>query len=187
VFGVFLVVVVFVVALAVANIRRSATGRRMLAVRSNERAASAIGINVGTSKLLVFALSSCIAGIAGCLIAYRFGNVSDASYGTIASLTALAVAYLGGITSVSGAVTSGLVAASGVAFFAMGRVVGSLGRWEALISGVLLIVTAIQNPEGIAGAIRTRAAHARAAKERAHASTTSAEAIPTVAPSEVVA
>ncbi len=185
VFGVFLVVVVFVVALGVANIRRSATGRRTLAVRSNERAASAIGINVGTSKLLVFALSSCIAGIAGCLIAYRFGNVSDASYGTIASLTALAVAYLGGITSVSGAVTSGLVAASGVAFFAMGRVVGSLGRWEALISGVLLIVTAIRNPEGIAGAIRTKAAHSRAAKERARASTALAEATPTVSPSGV--
>jgi branched-chain amino acid transport system permease protein len=167
VFGVFLVAVVFVMALAVANIRRSATGRRMLAVRSNERAASAIGINVGRSKLLVFALSSCIAGVAGCLIAYRFGNVSDASYGTVASLTALAVAYLGGITSVSGAVTAGVVAASGLAFYAMGRVVGSLGRWEALISGVLLIVTAIQNPEGIAGAVRNRFAEARAARERA--------------------
>jgi branched-chain amino acid transport system permease protein len=112
----------------------------------------------------VFALSSCIAGVAGCLIAYRFGNVSDASYGTIASLTALAVAYLGGITSVSGAVTAGVVAASGIAFYAMGRVVGSLGRWEALISGVLLIVTAIQNPEGIAGAVRIRTARAHAAR-----------------------
>jgi branched-chain amino acid transport system permease protein len=96
------------------------------------------------------------------------------------------VAYLGGITSVSGAVTSGLVAASGVAFFAMGRVVGSLGRWEALISGVLLIVTAIRNPEGIAGAIRTRAAHSRAARERGRAATATVEAIPAVSPSEAV-
>jgi branched-chain amino acid transport system permease protein len=158
VFGIFLVVVVAVAALAVANIRRSATGRRMLAVRSNERAASAIGIDVGRSKLSVFALSSFIAGAAGCLIAYRFGSVSDASYGTIASLTALAVAYLGGITSVSGAVTAGLVASSGVAFYALGRVMSSVGRWEALVSGVLLIITAITNPEGIAGAVRGRAA-----------------------------
>lgn len=161
VFGIFLVVVVTIAALGVANIRRSATGRRMLAVRSNERAASAIGIDVGRSKLSVFALSSFIAGAAGCLIAYRFGSVSDASYGTIASLTALAVAYLGGITSVSGAVTAGLVASSGVAFYALGRVMSSVGRWEALVSGVLLIVAAVTNPEGIAGAARNAAARRR--------------------------
>lgn len=126
----------------------------MLAVRSNERAASAIGIDVGRSKLLVFAISSFLAGAAGCLIAYRFGSVSEASYGTIASLTALAIAYLGGITSVSGAVAAGIVASSGVAFFAMGKVFGGLGPWESFVSGVLLIAAAVGNPEGIAGAIR---------------------------------
>ncbi len=167
VFGIFLVAVVALSAVGVANLRRSATGRRMLAVRSNERAASAIGIDVGRSKLSVFALSSFIAGAAGCLIAYRFGSVSDASYGTIASLTALAVAYLGGITSVSGAVTAGLVASSGVAFYALGRLMNSVGRWEALVSGVLLVVAAITNPEGIAGAVRGTATARRSRKAAA--------------------
>jgi branched-chain amino acid transport system permease protein len=161
-FGIFSVAVLVLLALAVGNIRRSTTGRRMLAVRSNERAASALAVNVARTKLLVFAMSSCIAGIGGCLVAYRFGNVSDSSYGVVASLTALAVAYLGGMTSVSGAITAGVVAASGVAFFATGKMVGTLGKWEALISGVLLIVMTIHNPEGIAGAIRTRVEHARA-------------------------
>ncbi len=167
VFGIFLVVVAVMLALLVGNIRRSATGRRMLAIRSNERAASAIGINVAGDKMLVFMVSSFIAGVGGCLIAYRFGNVSDASFGTVASLAALAIAYLGGITSVSGAVTSGILAASGVAFFATSRIIGSLGRWEALIGGVLLIFTAIQNPEGVAGAIRLSVAQARVKKARA--------------------
>jgi branched-chain amino acid transport system permease protein len=166
VFGILLVVVATVLALLVANIRRSATGRRMLAIRSNERAASAIGIDVARGKMLVFALSSFIAGIGGCLIAYRFGNVSDVSFGTVASLTALAVAYLGGITSVSGAVTAGIVASSGLAFFATNKIIGSLGRWEALIGGVLLIVTAVQNPEGIAGAFRINAAKSRRKSEQ---------------------
>ncbi len=161
IFGIFLVVVALLLSVAVANIRRSATGRRMLAIRSNERAATAIGISVASGKLLAFTVSSFIAGIGGCLIAYRFGTVSDVSYGTVASLTALAVAYLGGITSVSGAVTAGVVAASGVAFYATSRVVGSLGTWEALIGGVLLIVTAVQNPEGIAGAFRSKAVAAK--------------------------
>ncbi len=162
VFGIFTVAVLVLLALAVGNIRRSTTGRRILAVRSNERAASALAVDVARAKLLVFAVSSFIAGIGGCLVAYRFGNVSDASYGVVASLAALAVAYLGGMTSVSGAVTAGVVAASGVAFFATGKIVGTFGKWEALISGVLLIVMTIRNPEGIAGAIRSRVEHARA-------------------------
>jgi branched-chain amino acid transport system permease protein len=79
----------------------------------------------------------------------------------IASLTALAVAYLGGITSVSGAVTAGVMATSGVAFFAMGEVMGAFGTWQAFIGGVLLIVTTIQYPQGIAGALRERVTSAR--------------------------
>ena len=165
IFGIFLVAVALVLAIMVANIRRSGTGRRMLAVRSNERAASAAGINVVRVKMLVFMSSAFIAGVAGTLTAYRFGAVSDVSYGTVASLTALAVAYLGGITSVSGAVTAGILATSGVAFFGSGQIIGSLGTWEALIGGVLLIITAILNPEGVAGAIRTQVADGRAKRE----------------------
>jgi ABC-type branched-subunit amino acid transport system permease subunit len=166
IFGTFLVVVATLLALAVANIRRSPSGRRMLAVRSNERAASAVAISVARVKLQVFAVSSFIAGIGGCLVAYRFGSVSEASYGAIASLTALAVAYLGGITCVSGAVTAGITAASGVAFYAMARLTGLLGQWETFIGGVLLILTAVLNPEGIAGGIRAQAHAARLARAR---------------------
>jgi ABC-type branched-subunit amino acid transport system permease subunit len=166
IFGTFLVVVALLLALAVANIRRSPSGRRMLAVRSNERASSAVAISVARVKLQVFAVSSFIAGIGGCLVAYRFGSVSEASYGAIASLTALAVAYLGGITCVSGAVTAGITAASGVAFYAMARLTGLLGQWEAFIGGVLLIFTAVLNPEGIAGGIRAQAHAARLARAR---------------------
>jgi branched-chain amino acid transport system permease protein len=169
IFGIFLVAVALVLSLLVVNIRRSATGRRMLAIRSNERAAASVGIDVASGKLLVFALSAFISGIAGCLVAYRFGTISESSYGVLASLTVLAFAYLGGITSVSGAVTAGIVGASGVAFFANARLfrsvgIESLGRWEALIGGVLLIFTAIQNPEGIAGAVRAGAAKGKLKK-----------------------
>ncbi len=169
IFGILLVAVVTVLALMVANIRRSGTGRRMLAVRSNERAASALGINTTAVKLLVFTVSAFIAGIAGTLTAYRFGSVSEASYGAIASLTVLAFAYLGGITSVSGAVTAGLVAASGVAFYLSSTIFDAFGAWETFIGGILLIFTAIQNPEGISGAIRSQVAEARAKKARKRA------------------
>ena len=164
IFGIFLVAVALVVALMVSSLRRSGTGRRMLAVRSNERAAAAVGINTSAVKLQTFVLSAFIAGVAGSLTAYRFGAVSDVSFGVVASMTALAVAYLGGITSVSGAVAAGIVTASGVAFFATSEIVGAFGTWELYIGGVLLIVTAVLNPEGIAGAIRASVDAARTKK-----------------------
>ncbi len=167
IFAFFLLAILTILCLMVANIRRSGSGRVMLAVRSNERASAAIGINNTRVKMMMFALSSFIAGMGGALLAYRFGAVSDLSYGTIASLTALSFAYLGGITSVSGAIAAGVSAASGVSFFAMNQVFGSFGRWEALIGGVLLIVTAILNPEGIAGGIRMQVAAKRRQKESA--------------------
>lgn len=166
IFAVFLIVVLALLGLLVANIRRSGSGRVMLAVRGNERAAAAIGIDVTRVKMTMFAASSFIAGVGGTLIAYRFGSVSDLSYGVIASLTALSVAYLGGITSVSGAVTAGITAQAGIAFYGMSRLFDGMGSWEALIGGVLLIVTAILNPEGIAGGIRLQVAAARAKKQR---------------------
>lgn len=166
IFGVFLVVVLILLCVAVANVRRSSSGRVMLAVRGNERAASAVGINVVRVKMLMFAVSSFVAGVGGTLVAYRFGSVSDMSFGVMASLTALSVAYLGGITSVSGAVTAGITATAGVAFYGMNQIIGGMGRWEPFIGGVLLILTAVMNPEGIAGAIRAGAAEARAKKRR---------------------
>ena len=50
----------------VSNLRRGAAGRRLLAVRSNERAAAALGLNVLVAKLYAFMLASAIAGVGGC-------------------------------------------------------------------------------------------------------------------------
>ena len=58
----------------VVNLRRSATGRRFLAVRGNERAAAAAGVNVAGTKLLAFGLSAFIAGIGGALSATASGR-----------------------------------------------------------------------------------------------------------------
>jgi branched-chain amino acid transport system permease protein len=168
VFGLFLLAVLVVLALAVANLRQSATGRRILAVRSNERAAAAAGIDVARTKMVAFTLSAFIAGVAGCLIAYRFGSVSSTSFGVVASLTALAFAYLGGLGGVSGAVAAGVLAPSGVVFFGLGELTGSVGAWETFIGGLLLIVMAIKNPEGVAGALRARADARRSRRATTH-------------------
>jgi branched-chain amino acid transport system permease protein len=155
IFGLFVLAVTVLIAFVVVNIRRSGFGRVLLAVRGNERASAAIGIDVTRVKLLTYAMSSWIAGIGGILIAYRFGSVSELSFGTFASLTAIAFAYLGGISSVSGAVLAGVLTSSGVAFFGIGRIFGQVGEWEVFVGGLFLIIVAVSNPEGIAGGIRT--------------------------------
>jgi len=97
VFGVFLLVVVTLVGLSVARMRGSATGRMLIAVRSNERAAAAAGIRVAPAKLFAFALSAFIAGLGGGLLGYLQGTVSAPTFATFTSLSLLAIAYVAGI------------------------------------------------------------------------------------------
>jgi branched-chain amino acid transport system permease protein len=152
-FGVFCLVIVVLLALLVVNLRRSATGRRMLAVRANERAAAAAGVSVTGTKLLAFGIAAFIAGLGGALSGYRFGSVTPLFFGSIASLTFLAFAYLGGISSVSGAVIGGCLVAGGIGFTALDQWFGIGPEYTLLLGGLGLVITAVLNPEGISGAL----------------------------------
>jgi ABC-type branched-subunit amino acid transport system ATPase component len=149
-FGILVVIFVTLACIMVTNLIRSGTGRRMLAVRSNERAAAAVGISVSATKLLAFAVASGLAGMGGCFIGYSRGQLSAESFSVFTSLTFLAFAYLGGITSVGGALVAGLSAPLGLMFVVMDRNI-NLGQSYALLAGVGLVTTAIFNPQGVAG------------------------------------
>ena len=138
----------------------------MLAVRANERAAAAAGINVARVKITAYAISSFIAGTAGWMYAYNFGSVSAARFGILIALGFVAFAYIGGITMVSGAVIGGLVATEGLVPHFFQSILGISGNWTLLVGGLILIVTLIQNPEGVAG---TTYRKRHAAKRRAAA------------------
>jgi ABC-type branched-subunit amino acid transport system ATPase component/ABC-type branched-subunit amino acid transport system permease subunit len=148
-FGLVCLVSLVAVAWGVAVLRRSALGSAMLAVRANERSAAAVGVNVVRIKVLAFALASFIAGLGGALLAYRRGVVTFDSFTAIGGLALLSTAYLAGVTSVWGGINAGILAASGIVFIALDRWV-ELGEWFQVITGVLLIVTLIAHPEGIA-------------------------------------
>ncbi len=64
IFGVLVLVVVILIGLLVARLRRGPAGRMLLAIRSNERAARSVGINVAQGKLMAFGLAAFIAGMA---------------------------------------------------------------------------------------------------------------------------
>jgi branched-chain amino acid transport system permease protein len=149
-FTVFCVVVLALLCAAVSNLRRSATGRRFLAVRANERAAAAAGVNVMRTKLLAFALSSAIAGVGGVMLAFQQVSVSSSNWVYGFSLAMLAFCYLGGITSVNGALVGGLLFANGLITVVAGHHSKGLVDYTSIIGGAAMIFTAIRNPAGIA-------------------------------------
>jgi branched-chain amino acid transport system permease protein len=135
----------------VGYLRRGTLGQRMLAVRSNERAAAAVAINPRTVKLAAFGIAAFIAGVGGVLYAYNFGSVSADRFGAVTALSLIAFAYAGGITLISGAVFAGLLSAQALIPYALDKWFGLNGNWFLLAGGALLIFTLLANPQGVAG------------------------------------
>src|SRR4051812_8482434 len=135
VFGFFVVGITLALGLLVANVRRSSLGQRMLAVRSNERAAAAAGVNVRNVKLAAFGISAFIAGIGGALYGYNFSSVTVTRFSALTALSLIAFAYVGGITMVSGAVVAGLISVQALLPYALEKWFGVSGNWALLFGG----------------------------------------------------
>lgn len=152
-FAFLVLAVVVVMSLLVCNLRRSATGQAMLAVRANERAAAAVGINVVALKLWAFSLSAFIAGLAGTFMAYQLsgGSLSYEAFTVFASLAVFTAAFIGGITTVSGAITGGFIGSGGAVAFLVAQRFQAFHDYELLIGGLVLVFVAIRQPEGAAG------------------------------------
>ncbi len=153
-FGIFAVVVFAAAALAVANLRRSATGLRWLAVRGNERAAAAAGIDVAATKLSAFAVSSFLAALGGTIIAYESPALSPQQFMVVGAIAVLALTYLGGIASLSGALVAGILASGGILTELQGGATGSSSSYQFALSGVMLVAVAVLYPDGIVVAAR---------------------------------
>jgi branched-chain amino acid transport system permease protein len=169
-FGFLVLVVLALAAVSVASLGRSGTGRALLAVRSNERAAASLGVDVAAAKLVAFGMSAFLAGLGGALIGYSRGQLSATSFGVSVSLTVLAFAYLGGITSIGGALIAGTLAPLGIGYVVLDRAV-DVGENYLLVSGILLVATAVLNPGGIAGSVRSHVAALSARAAGRHAAT----------------
>ncbi len=151
-FSLFLIIVAALLGIGVANLRRGQIGRRFLAIRANERAASASGINVANMKLLGFGISSGIAAIAGCLMAYKLPGLQETQFEVFGGLALLAFVYLGGITTIWGAIVGGCLMAGGLLPEFLGVHFESIDK--GLINAVgaigLIVNAKVTNGEGIA-------------------------------------
>jgi sulfate-transporting ATPase len=149
----FAALIVLVLALLVAsNLRRGRVGRRLIAVRSNERAAASLGLSVPRAKLFAFAISAGVAGMAGVLIAFENTYVQYSSFDVFSSVNAVIGSVLGGVGYLAGALIGGFGAPSGLT----SRIVdvftnsGNIALYVSFALALLLIVTLIANPNGIA-------------------------------------
>ena len=154
------------IALGVSNLRRSSVGRRLIAVRGNERAAASLGIHVARVKLYAFALSASIATVGGLLIIYQAPFVSWATgwdvYSGIALLSAVVIFGLG---YTSGAIVAASAAAIGLVPYLFSLAGTGVANWIVPISGLGVILAVIKAPDGLMAFVtecRTRKAPSKA-------------------------
>ncbi len=146
-FALLALAVVTVLACGVLVLRRTLLGSQMLAIRANERAAAASGVNVAGVKLVGFAIAAGLSGTAGVLLGYQQQSLSFQDFDVFVSLTYVAVVYLAGISRVSGAVLAGVLAPGGLLFYALDQWL-QLGSYSAVVSAVGLLLALVAAPGG---------------------------------------
>ena len=102
------VLIVFVVIL-VNNLYNSRLGRAWMAVREDETAAAASGVNTVTIKLLAFSIGAATSGFAGAFYGAKLSYVSSENFGFVVSVTVLAMVVLGGMGNIPGAILGAIV------------------------------------------------------------------------------
>lgn len=169
----YLLVLAFVAGflLLVWNFSRSRSARACFAVRDNEAAAQALGINVAKYKLMAFALHGFIAGFAGALFAHWQTSVSAGgqrpAFGLEVSLSIVFLTIVGGVRSIWGP----FIGASIWIVLVERLLAGSPNGQNIAFSvfGIMVLMTMLRRPEGMVGFVRdlTRFVRARLGKATA--------------------
>ncbi|HET6916740.1 MAG TPA: branched-chain amino acid ABC transporter permease, partial [Acidimicrobiales bacterium] len=142
-----LAIVFTVLAVAVLAMRRSRFGRRLLAVNDSPAACLTLGIDMTRAKLVIFTMSSAVAGLGGALYGGAQGAVAPNDFSFIISLTLLLLAVAWGIRTTGGMLFAGVL-------FALGPLLQQHLKQPRDIVSLLVGLAAIavsQNPEGTFG------------------------------------
>ena len=149
---IFLIIVIVIIR----NFIRSSTGRATLAVREDEIAARAMGIDVAKSKLLAFVVGSFVAGIGGGIYAHYIGFLSPNTFDFIAGFNPLIIVVFGGLGSMTGTI----VASFGWIFFLEGFLRVLLGQfgtdapaWRFVLYPITLLLLMLVRPQGLLGTV----------------------------------
>ena len=130
--------------------RRTRTGRAWIAIREDELAARAMGVNVFKYRLLAFTASSVIAGITGMIDAAYIHNAFPGNYDIQQTVLVFIMMILGGLGSIPGAII-GAVFVTVLPF-----VLQQLVFYKYVVFSLLLILVMIFRPEGLLGTVSIR-------------------------------
>ncbi len=139
---VYSLVVLALVLMGLRGVRRSRTGRAILALRENERAAQSYSVAPVPAKLGAFALSGAVAGVAGGLYVHLTQSFDLSSYGVGQSLDVFTAAVVGGLGSLFGGVL-GAVYLRGTQWFI------TAPEWQFLSSAVGVLLVLLILPGGL--------------------------------------
>lgn len=138
------------------SFRRNHSGRILIALRDNQRAATSYAIAPVRSRLAAFAVAGVFAGIAGVLLAYLQFQVIPGTYDVTASIAIFLAAAVGGLGSLAGGVLS-VIALEALVLFGpllwehLGTTLDSV--IPLLLTGPVLVLTLWLNPGGLSGAV----------------------------------
>jgi branched-chain amino acid transport system permease protein len=153
-----------IILIGLAGAMRSGFGRALKAIRSDQMAAAALGINTVRYKLAAFLISVTLASLAGSLYAFFFNFLAPEMVGTSRSLELVAMLIIGGESTLVGGLFGALLLTLLPVIFA------PLAIYKTFASGALLVSSFLYLPQGIYGAliqIMTRLARPRDAKPNA--------------------
>jgi branched-chain amino acid transport system permease protein len=135
------VVLVLLTVFIVQNLTHSRDGRAIMSIRDNLIASESIGINVTKYKLLAFAISAALAGVAGVLYALNLPSVriTSANFGFNMSIMVLVFVVLGGIGSIRGSIIAAVV------LTLLPELLRGLSNYRMLIYAIVLIAMMLFN------------------------------------------
>ncbi len=126
------------------NLIRSKHGRAITAIRDNEIAAKATGINVTKYKLMAFTISALFAGVAGVLYSYSNYTIQSTKFGYNYSIEILVMVVLGGMGNINGSI----IAATLITFIDVKLqqvLTGDLAVLQDFVYALILIVIVVYN------------------------------------------
>ncbi|MBU0675508.1 MAG: branched-chain amino acid ABC transporter permease [Proteobacteria bacterium] len=124
------------------NLINSRVGRALRAIHGSEEAANAMGVNTAGYKLKIFMLSAGVAALAGVFLTHYNGGIGPSEAGVMKSVRYVAIVAVGGMASIWGALSMGVV----LNFLSLRGVFGS---YDDAVFGVILIVIMLFAPEGL--------------------------------------
>ncbi|MFN4294568.1 MAG: ABC transporter permease subunit [Thermoflexales bacterium] len=132
------------------RLERSRIGRAWVAIREDEDAAQAMGVDLVRTKLMAFAIGATFAGMAGQLYAARQVNIFPDNFSLFVSIDALALIIVGGMGSIPGVVL-GAITLKGLP-----EVLRGVDEYRIVLFAALLVVMMIARPEGLLPSERRR-------------------------------